>query len=222
MRILIVEDEKNIADPLKKGLERQSFAVDLAYNGNDGFEMASINKYDCIVLDLNLPGMDGIEVCDTLRKKGVDIPILILTARSALDEKITGLENGADDYLTKPFSFKELVLRINALIKRYHPIQTATIKVNEITLDSAKHSVMLDSKKVILNRKEFGILEYLMRNKDRVVSQEELLEHVWNQEVDLFTNTVRTQIRNLRKKIDPEKEIIETIRGVGYKIKDDR
>lgn len=220
MRILIVEDEINLATPLKKGIEKHGYAVDLAHDGKAGYDLASINPYDCIILDLNLPEMDGIEVAKKLREEGTDTPILMLTARSAQNEKIEGLEMGADDYLTKPFNYQELILRLKALIKRYHPEQTETLSAHGIELDPGKHGVTIDGKVIELNRKEFAILEYLLRNKGRVVSQEELLEKVWNQEVNIFTNTIRTQILNLRKKIDPNKNVIQTIRGVGYKIND--
>jgi len=218
MKLLIVEDEKNISEPLKKGFEKEGFAVDLAFDGKDGYSKASINEYDCIVLDLNLPEMDGIDVCRKLREDKNDVPVLMLTARGDISEKVDGLLTGADDYLPKPFNYRELVLRVKALVKRYHNNQVETLEAGSLRLDPLKHVVELNEQPVELNRKEFAILEYLLRNKGEVISQEKLLEHVWNQDVDIFTNTVRTQMLNLRNKIDPDRNLIQTIRGVGYKI----
>lgn len=192
--------------------------MDWAFDGKEGYSSASINEYDCIILDLNLPGMDGIEVCKKLREDKNDVPILMLTARGDISDKVEGLTIGADDYLPKPFDYRELVLRIKALIKRYHNNQGEILEAGPILLDPKKHVVELKGKNINLNRKEFSILEYLLRNKGEVISQEKLLEHVWNQDVDMFTNTVRTQMLNLRKKVDPDKKLIQTIRGVGYKI----
>lgn len=219
MRVLIVEDEKHIYSPLKEGLEGNNYAVDIAIDGEEGLSMAQSNEYDVIILDLNLPKIDGIEVCQILRKEKNNTPIIMLTARSQLDNKIEGLEIGADDYMTKPFSFKELLLRLNNLIKRSKTEIDDILKVADIELDSIKRSVCKAEQEVELNKKEFGILEYLMRNKGNVVSQEELIEHVWSSdEVDMFSNTIRTQILNLRNKVDPEREIIMTVKGVGYKV----
>ncbi|HEC65678.1 MAG TPA: response regulator transcription factor [bacterium] len=216
MRLLIVEDEKRIALPLKKALEKKGYAVDYAEDGKKGLSLAQINEYDCLILDLNLPEIDGIEIAKKLRSEDNDVPILMLTARSQQVDKLEGLGVGADDYLTKPFHFEELLLRIKALIKRNSRIKNERLKIKNLELDIAGKGVRVGDRSVDLNLKEFGILEYLLRNKGKIVSQEELLEHVWDREVDTFTQTVKTNIKTLRKKIDPEKKIIRTVRGAGY------
>jgi DNA-binding response OmpR family regulator len=218
MRILIIEDEKKILAPLQKGLENRGYAVDTAVDGEKGYELAAVNSYDVILLDLNLPKMGGIELAKRLREEENTTPILMLTARSTQQEILEGFESGTDDYLTKPFDFKELCYRIEALIKRNNRNNAETLEAYEISLDPKARKITLDDKPVQLNNKEFGILEYLMRNIGKVVSQEELLEHVWDREVDIFTQTVRTNIKTLRKKVDPDKQIIKTIRGAGYVI----
>ncbi len=218
MRILIVEDETAISEPLKKALERRKFVVDTAEDGKSGYEKASINNYDSIILDLNLPEMGGIEVAKKLRAEGKSTPILMLTARSMQNNKYEGFEAGTDDYLTKPFDFQELLYRLEALIKRTVDVPETLINVGGITLDLRGLKVTINDSQIPLNAKEFGILEYLMRNKGRVVSQEELLEHVWDEEIDAFTQTVRTNIKTLRKKVDPGKNLIKTFKGKGYVI----
>lgn len=219
MKILIVEDEPHISQPLKRGLEGYNYAVDIAETGDDGLSMARINEYDCIILDLNLPGIDGVEVCETLREEGNQTPILMLTSRSQMSDKIEGLETGADDYLTKPFNFKELLLRINNLIKRSKPVSTEILEVGKVVLDPKAISVTVDGKEIELNKKEFGILFHLMRHQGEVISQSELIEHVWaTDEIDMFSHSLRTHILNLRKKVDPKRKLIETVKGHGYKI----
>lgn len=219
MRILIIEDENQIAEPVIKALERRSYAVDYAKDGQEGYDMAGLNDYDCIILDLNLPEMDGIEVAQKLRKEGIFTPILMLTARTRQQDIWEGFENGTDDYMTKPFDLKELILRIQALVKRNSKNQEEILEHKDLSLNPKTLEVMIEKKIVELNNKEFGILEYLLRNKGNVVSTESLLEHVWDQEIDMFTQTVRTNIKTLRKKIDPNKTIITTIRGKGYVIR---
>lgn len=221
MRLLIVEDEKKIGLPLKKALERHLYAVDYVQNGKDGYLEASVNEYDCIILDLNLPGMDGIEVATRLRKDVITTPILMLTARSEQEDIIEGFESGADDYLRKPFHFQELLLRINALVKRNSSHKSEVLEAGNLSFESRLKKAFINGEEVKLNAKEFGILEYLLRNKDRVVSQEELLEHVWDREVNVFTLTIRTNVKTLRQKIDPDKKLIETIKGSGYRINED-
>ncbi|MBP9758905.1 response regulator transcription factor [Candidatus Dojkabacteria bacterium] len=216
MRLLIIEDESAISIPLKKGLEKRNFAVDVAEDGKIGYEMASVNNYDCLILDLNLPEMDGIEVASTLRQDKIETPILMLTARARQKDILEGFISGTDDYLVKPFDFQELVFRINALIKRNSKILDNILTAKDIVMDTLSLKVNKNNKEVILNAKEYGILEYLMRNKGKMVSQEELIEHVWNESLDLFSQTVRTNIKTLRKKIDPKKEIIKTFKGKGY------
>jgi DNA-binding response OmpR family regulator len=221
MRLLIVEDEKKIGLPLKKALERHLYAVDYVQNGKEGYLEASVNGYDCIILDLNLPGMDGIEVATRLRNDAITTPILMLTARSEQEDLIEGFESGADDYLRKPFHFQELLLRINALVKRNSSHKSEVLEAGKVTFDSNLRKAFLDGVEAKLNAKEYGILEYLLRNKGRVVSQEELLEHVWDREVNIFTQTIRTNVKTLRQKIDPDKKLIETVKGSGYRINED-
>jgi DNA-binding response OmpR family regulator len=218
MKLLIIEDEKDIALPLKFSLEAKGFMVDFADNGRDGLEKAQINGYDCILLDLNLPELDGIELAKGLREGSNTTPIIMLTARSQTYDKLRGFETGADDYVTKPFNLNELIARINALIKRNSINKTESLKHKSLELYPEKNVVKIGKREIDLSSKETGILEYLLRNKGKIVSTEELLEHVWDSEIDLFTDTVKTHIKTLRKKIDPNKRIIETVRGKGYLI----
>lgn len=219
MRLLLVEDEKQIADPLIGALKRNGYAVDYAEDGQTGYDQATLYDYDCILLDLNLPEMDGIEVAKKLRENSVTTPILMLTARTRQDQVWEGFESGTDDYLTKPFDLKELQLRINALIKRSSKVKAEILSAGKVVLDPKAFSVIVDGKEISLNNKEFGILEYLIRNKGNFVSTEELLEHVWDSEIDMFTQTVRTNMKTLRQKVDPDKKLIVTIRGKGYVIR---
>lgn len=222
MRILIIEDEKDLAWPLKKTLENQGFAVDYAQDGQTGLNLGKMNDYDCILLDLNLPGQDGISVAKELRQKNKNMPIIMVTARSQIYNKLEGFATGADDYITKPFDLLELLARIKAVIKRKSYNNALTLKFGAYELFPDQNKVIvLDKNKareIDLSTKETGILEYLVRNLNKIVSTEEILEHVWDREVDLFTETVKTHIKTLRKKIDPDKKIIETIRGKGYRI----
>jgi DNA-binding response OmpR family regulator len=218
MRVLIIEDELAISEPLKLALEKRNFAVDLATDGKSGLDKALINTYDCILLDLNLPEMDGLEVAKKLRESENFTPILMLTARTTINNKYEGFEHGTDDYLTKPFDFKELLLRIQSLIKRSSIDRTLNLSAGDVTLDVTSLTVNKNGKLINLNAKEYGILEYLLRKRGKIVSQEELLEHVWNEEIDSLTQTVKTNIKTLRKKIDPKKIIIKTFKGRGYVI----
>lgn len=216
MRLLLVEDEIGIGKPIKRALEENGFAVDWVEDGIEGESLAKINSYDTIILDLNLPGKDGLEVSKDLRKEGIITPILMLTARVLKDNMYEGFDAGADDYLTKPFAFKELLYRIHSLVKRNSEVKEELLKVEDIALSAKDMKVFKKDKEIELNNKEFGILEYLLRNRGRCISQEELLEHVWDQDVDTFTQTVRTNIKTLRKKIDTEKRIVKTVTKKGY------
>jgi DNA-binding response OmpR family regulator len=216
MRLLLVEDETAILEPLKKGLMKRNFAIDTAQDGKTGYELATINTYDCIILDLNLPELNGIEVAKKLRQNNNNTPILMLTARARQKDILEGFISGTDDYLVKPFDFKELVYRINALIKRNIGNKNDIISVRDIEIDTLGLTVKKAGKIVQLNAKEYGIFEYLIKNKGKMVSQEELIEHVWNESLDIFSQTVRTNIKTLRKKVDPTKEIIKTFKGKGY------
>lgn len=224
MRILIVEDEHRIANTIKKGLEQERYAVDVVYNGNDGFDLASSEEYDLIILDLMLPGMDGLTICKELRKKQIHVPILILTAKGQIQDKVEGLDSGADDYLTKPFSFEELLARIRALSRRPKSSIDATLTVKDLKLDPKLFLVERAGKTIQLSSKEFSLLEYLMRYAKKVLTKEQIISHVWDYDANILPNTVEVNIRNLRKKIDhpfkDKKPLIHTVRGFGYKIGD--
>lgn len=223
MRILIVEDEKIIADSLAKGLRQESYAVDVAYDGASGYDMAAGEDYDCILLDLMLPQMDGVSVCKKLREADhVTTPILMLTAKSQLDDKVFGLNTGADDYLTKPFAFEELLARIRALTRRPKKLSGVKIAIDDLFIDTNTHTVRRGKTELPLSKTEYSLLEYLAINKNQPVSKEKIIEHVWNFDADILPNTVEVYIGYLRNKIDKpfskSKNLIHTVRGFGYKI----
>jgi two-component system, OmpR family, response regulator len=222
MRILVVEDAHKIANSIKKGLEQEHYAVDVAYTGTDGYDLASSEDYDLIILDLMLPDMDGLEICKRLREKAIHTPVLILTAKGQLQDKITGLDSGADDYLTKPFSFEELLARIRALIRRPKEMISTVLTVRDLSLDTSSYEVKRGNNNIRLSSKEFSLLEYLMRNPEKILTKEQIMAHVWDYNSDVLPNTVEVYIKNLRGKIDvPFKEtkpLIHTVRGFGYKI----
>jgi two-component system, OmpR family, response regulator len=214
MRILVVEDEHRIANSIKKGLEQEKYAVDVAYTGDDGYDMATGEEYDAIILDLMLPGMDGLSICRELRKAKNQVPILILTARGQIEDKVKGLDTGADDYLTKPFSFEELLARIRALVRRPAKILSTVLTAGDLSLDSVKFEVRKNGKLVPISSKEFSLLEYLMRQAGQIVTKDQIITHVWDYESNILPNTIEVYVRNLRKKgIE-----VETVRGFGYKI----
>jgi DNA-binding response OmpR family regulator len=219
MRILIVEDEPTLRKLERNFLEKNGFVVDDVENGEDALSKIEINRYDCILLDLNIPQKDGIAVTKELRQKGNNTPIIMVTARSQIYDKLEGFDSGADDYITKPFDMKELVARINAIIKRSSINQEEILKISEMEIHPEKNIVKSKKKDIELSNKEMGVLQYLVRNKGKIISSEELLEHVWDSNVDMFTDTVKTHIKTLRKKIDPEKKLIKTVRGKGYVIR---
>lgn len=221
MRLLIIEDEVDFAHALVKGLERQGYAVDLAYDGEEGWKLAMVNDYDLLILDLNLPKMDGLEVCRRLCASHPSLPILILSARSEPDERVQGLDLGADDYLVKPFHFAELVARIRSLLRRDMRIRTPLLQYKDLKLDPAARVAWQGNHRLELTSKEFGILEYLLRHQGEIISQEALLEHVWDMQTNPFTNTVRVHINSLRRKVGDMAETpqyIETIIGQGYRL----
>ena len=222
MRVLVVEDEHRIANTIQKGLEQERFTVDVAYDGIDGYDLAATTPYDVIVLDRMLSGMDGLSVCKNLRLKNIHTPILILTARGQTTDKIEGFESGADDYLTKPFSFEELIARIRALSRRSKTISTALLTVGDLTLDTQSFLIERDNKAINLSGKEYALLEYMMRNKGKILTKEQIIDHVWNYDSDILPNTIEVYIRKLRNKIDrpfsDKKELLTTVRGFGYKI----
>ena len=222
MRILIVEDDHRIAQAIKKGLEQESYAVDLTHDGEAGYDLASTEEYDVIILDLMLPKKDGITVCKELRAVDIHTPILMLTAKGQLDDKVTGLNAGADDYLVKPFAFAELLARIKALTRRPKQALDTTLTVDDLTLDSVHMSVTRAGKKLDLSRKEYGLLEYLMRSAGMIRTKDQIINHVWDYDADILPNTVEVYIGYLRNKIDKpfpkKKPLIHTVRGFGYKI----
>ncbi len=220
MRILVTEDEKDLADALAKGLDRQGYAVDIAYDGEEALRLAEVNSYDLLVLDLNLPKVDGMEVCRRLRDSGSSIGILMLTARAGLGDRVNGLDRGADDYLVKPFHFPELLARVRSILRREGEQRRLILRAGDLVLDPNAHRVSFRDSHVVLTAKEFGILEYLMRNVGCVVSQEDLLEHVWSEDANMFTQSIKVHINNLRKKLDAAggEGLISTIKGKGYLI----
>lgn len=218
MRILLVEDEPRMANVIAKGLREQSYAVDVAEDGEAGLYQSSINDYDLIVLDVLLPHRDGYEVCRELRTRGDATPILMLTARATVDDRLTGFEAGADDYLTKPFSFRELLARIHALLRRDSKLRPDVLEIEDLIVDSASHRVFRANHHVELTAKEYALLEYLARHKGQLVSRAEIAAHVWDQSFDPFSNTIEVYMNRLRKKIDGNHslKLLHTRRGEGY------
>jgi two-component system, OmpR family, copper resistance phosphate regulon response regulator CusR len=218
MRILVIEDERRLNNIIKNGFIEDGYAVDAAFDGEEGQYLAESEDYDLIVLDLMLPKIDGIEVCRYLRKKEIKTPILMLTARSATEDKVRGLDSGADDYITKPFSFIEFRSRVHALIRRSHQEGSPTLEINGLTLDPLKHKVTREDRDIALTPKEFAILELLMRHKDEVVTRTMIIEHVWDYDFNGMSNIVDVFVVTLRKKIDGgfKNKLIKTVHGVGY------
>ena len=211
MRILVVEDEKRIADFIARGLKEEQYAVDIAYDGEQGLYLAEINPYDLMIFDIMLPKYEGVDMCRQLRSKKINTPILMLTARAAVKDKVTGLNAGADDYLTKPFSFEELLARVKVLLRRPTVNKTSVLKAADLELNQLNHEVKRAGKPIILTAKEFTLLEYLMLNAGQVISRSMISEHVWNEQFDSMTNVIDVHIRNLRNKIDNgfKKELIK-------------
>ena len=224
MRILIVEDEHKIANAIKKGLEQDSYAVDVAYDGITGFDLASSEEYDVIILDLMLTKMDGLLICKKLRKEeNIHTPILILTAKDSINDKVEGLNCGADDYLAKPFAFSELLARIKALSRRPKQTLKSVLKIDNLTLNTLTSEVKRNNRQILLSKKEFSLLEYLMRNQNKIVTKDNIINHVWNYDSDILPNTIEVYMGYLRGKIDKPfpgmKPLIHTIRGFGYRLK---
>jgi two-component system copper resistance phosphate regulon response regulator CusR len=218
MRILLVEDEPDAARILAKGLRRRKYAVDVATDGEEAEYQASVNDYDLIILDVMLPRKDGFEVCRELRAAGSAVPILMLTARDAVQDRIAGLDTGADDYLTKPFDLHELLARVRALLRRGQALRPEKIGVADLTIDTRAHQVERAGRRVELTGKEYALLEYLARRAGEVVSRAEIGEHVWDENFDPFTNLIEVYIQRLRRKIDDghSLKLIRTLRGEGY------
>ena len=221
MRILVVEDEKKVASFLKKGLEEEYYAVDTAFDGEEGLALAQINEYDLIILDIMLPKVDGMEVLRRIRGNGSSVPILMLTAKDSIEDIISGLDSGSDDYLTKPFSFAELLARVRALLRRKMKEKTDILRVGDLSLSTSTHQVKRGERKIELTAKEYALLEYFMRNPNRILTRTLITEHVWDYHFDPSTNVVDVYVNYLRKKIDQgfEKKLIHTIRGSGYVMK---
>ncbi|MFA5532472.1 MAG: response regulator transcription factor [Candidatus Shapirobacteria bacterium] len=222
MKILIIEDEHLIATSLKKGLEQEHYTVDTAFDGITGFDLSSSGDYDLILLDLMLPGMDGMTICQKLRADNNHTPILMLTAKSQLEDKINGLNCGADDYLTKPFAFEELLARVRALSRRPQKANGKILIVGNLSLNTSTFEVTRSSKSIQLSNKEYSLLECFLRHPNQILNKDQLIQYVWSYESDILPNTVEVYIRNLRQKIDlpfkKEAPLIKTIRGFGYKI----
>ena len=218
MRILVVEDEPRMANVIARGLREQSYAVDVAQTGNDGLYQSSINDYDLILLDVLLPERDGFEVCRELRARGSATPILMLTARAAVDDRLTGFDAGADDYLTKPFSFRELLARVRALLRRDARLQPDVFEIDDLIIDSASHRVSRGNREIQLTAKEYALLEHLARHAGRLISRTEIAAHVWDDSFDPFSNTIEVYMNRLRKKIDGNQstKLLHTRRGEGY------
>jgi len=221
MRILLVEDEIRIADFIKRGLREEHYTVDLAPTGEKALFLAETNPYDLIVLDVMLPDGDGRGICRQLRGKKIHVPVLMLTARGSVEEKVSGLDAGADDYLTKPFAFEELLARVRALLRRDATVKTTSLKVEDLELDQLTRKVRRSGKEIGLSAKEYALLEYLMMHAGQVVTRTMISEHVWGDDFDSFTNIIDVYTNFLRKKIDKgfKKELIHTVRGVGYILK---
>jgi heavy metal response regulator len=218
VRILLVEDETRVAGFLAKGLREQTFAVDVARDGEEGLHLGSVNEYDLVILDVMLPRKDGHAVCRALRAHGRRVPILMLTARGSVDDRVAGLDSGADDYLVKPFDFKELLARVRALLRRSAVLRPERLRVADLTLDTASHSVARAGKRVDLTAKEYALLEFLVLNQDRVVGREQIAQHVWDENFDPFSNVIDVYIKRLRAKLDADaaRRLIHTRRGEGY------
>ena len=220
MRILVVEDEQKLNFSIKKGLQQKGYAVDSAFDGQEGEMFAENEDYDLIILDVLLPKKDGYTVCRDLRAFGIPAPILFLTAKDSTEEKIAGLDAGGDDYIVKPFAFAELVARIRALLRRPKETLPTVLKNGELSLDTTQQKVMLGKKEIVLTLREFQLLEYFLRNKNKVLSRGEILDHVWDMSSDAFSNSVDVHVKNLRRKLKGDyAKHIETVRGIGYRFR---
>ena len=221
MRILVIEDEKKVANFIKKGLEEEHYAVDTAFDGEEGLYMTEVNEYDLIVLDLMIPKIEGLEVLRRIRRKKNNVPILVLTARNTVEDVVKGLDAGCDDYVTKPFAFMEFLARIRALLRREKTDKEPLLTIADLTLSPVTHKVMRQEKEIELTSKEYALLEYFMRNPEKVLTRTMISEHVWDYHFDSMTNVVDVYVNYLRKKIDKdfEPKLIHTIRGIGYMMK---
>jgi DNA-binding response OmpR family regulator len=225
MRILVVEDQEPLANRIKDVLKSESYQVELAFDGESGLEQALTEEYDLVVLDILLPGMNGVDVLREIRETGAKVPVLMLTAKDKVEDKVSGLDAGADDYLTKPFAIPELLARVRSLLRRKSDTKTSVLSVGDLEIDTNSREVTRGGEPVSLTPKEFSILEFLLYNKNRVIARLSIAEHVWGDNFDLFsmTNFVDVHVKNLRKKLNDtgDDKIIQTVRGVGYSIKDE-
>jgi DNA-binding response OmpR family regulator len=221
MRILLVEDEKGVANFIKKGLEEERYTIDHGVDAEEGLSFVSVNEYDMIILDIMLPNMSGIELCREIRRKGIQSPIMMLTARDTIDDKVAGLDSGADDYMTKPFSFDEFLARVRALLRRKQDKVTELI-CGELKIDAVGHRVFVSGREILLRPKEYAILVYLLRNRGRVLSRTQILENIWGYDFNPNTNIVDVHIKSLRERLDEANilNLIRSVRGVGYMIGD--
>ena len=222
MRILLVEDESEIARVIRRGLTENSYAVDVVSTGEEALYRAGVGEYDALVLDVRIPPPDGFEVCRRLRAEGLRVPILMLTARDAVGDRVEGLDAGADDYLVKPFQFEELLARLRALLRRGGPVHAPVLRVGALELDTRSHRVRLEDKPIPLTTKEYALLEYLARNAGRIVGRGEIADHVWDEEFDTFSNLIEVYVNRLRRNIEKvsARKLIHTVRGAGYMLED--
>lgn len=219
MKLLLAEDEEILSEALSQGLRKRGYAVDCAFDGEDAFHLYEVNEYDLVILDLNLPKVDGLEVLEQIRKKDTELRVLILSARNTIEDKIKGLDSGSNDYLTKPFDFRELEARIRSLLRQTVHVRDSNLSCGALRVDTAAKSAAIGNRVLGLTKKEYSILEYLMLHQGRLISLEEIIEHVWDSDTDLFSNSFRVHMSSLRKKIDAETgddRYISTMRGQGY------
>ncbi len=221
VRVLVVEDEHRLVGVLKQGLQEHGYAVDVAYDGEAGLELAKMEPYDLLILDVMLPKLDGYALCRRLRAEHQHVPILLLTARDAVDDRVTGLDSGADDYLTKPFAFRELLARVRALLRREGGTKETILRAGEVTLDPVTRAVYRGTREIELTSKEYAVLEYFMRNPNRVLTRTQIAEHVWDYDFAAMSNVVDVYVRTLRRKLadDHEPRLLRTIRGTGYQLR---
>ena len=221
MRILLVEDEKRIASFIARGLREAHYVVDVAIDGEQGLFMAEVNEFNIIILDIMLPKLDGVSLCRQLRERKINVPILMLSALGSVDDKVRGLNYGADDYLAKPFAFKELLARVQTLLRRNTPNKKGILVIGDIELDQLAYKVRRQGREISLTSKEYALLEYLMINPGKLITRTMISEHVWHADFDTFTNVIDVYVNHLRKKIDKDfkKQLIHTVRGSGYVMK---
>lgn len=221
MRVLVIEDEKKVAGFIKKGLEEEGYLVDVAFDGSEGLNLALLRSHEVIVLDINLPGLNGLSVLKKLREKSVTTPVLLLTIRATIEDKVFGLDEGADDYLAKPFAFQELLARIRAMARRSSKTEPAELRIADVVLNPSTRSALRGGKEIELTAKEYALLTYFMQNRDRVLTRTMIAENVWGYDFDTETNVIDVYVNYLRKKLDTDREVklIHTIRGVGYVLK---